>query len=399
MLPRRRDVTRLRRWSGLVLTGVLLAVCSTPGWTQPVPYEIEAILSLTGSGAFLGKASATALSVVEQLVNKDGGIRGRPLKFVIADDQSTPAVAVQLLNGSIARHATVVMGSSLVGACNAMAALIPNGPVVYCFSGGMQPAKGSYMFAFGGNLLIQVPVSMRYLRARGLKKIAILATTDASGKDGEHNVDLALALPENRDMTIVDREYFSAGDVSISAQIAKIKASGAQAITMWATGTNAGTAFRGMQDAGLDIPTVMSAANAIGAQMKQYAALLPRDVYSAIPPCTVYDDLPNGPLKRAVGTFVAAFKAAGYEPDVPLAIGWDPGLIVANALRALGPDATPAQLRDSISSLRGWSGASGDYDFRDGSQRGLTSNSMIMVRWDPTRSTFVAISKLGGAPR
>jgi len=38
------------------------------------------------------------------------------------------------------------------------------------------------------------------------------------------------------------------------------------------------------------------------------------------------------------------------------------------------------------------------YDFRDGSQRGLTESNGIMVRWDAGRDTWVAISKFGGAP-
>jgi branched-chain amino acid transport system substrate-binding protein len=229
----KRSLNRARRLS-VLLACVALGVFGVPrgAQSQPAPYEIDAILSLTGPGAFLAKAQATSLGVLEQYVNKQGGIKGRPIKFAIADDQSTPAVAVQLLNAAVARKAAVVLGSSIAATCNAMAPLIPNGPVVYCFSGGVQPAKGSYMFAFGGGLGITIPVGLRYLRERGLKKIAILTTTDASGKDGERNVDLALALPENRDVTVVAREYFTPGDVSVAAQVAKIKASGAQAVTV-----------------------------------------------------------------------------------------------------------------------------------------------------------------------
>ena len=43
-------------------------------------------------------------------------------------------------------------------------------------------------------------------------------------------------------------------------------------------------------------------------------------------------------------------------------------------------------------------GITGTYDFRDGSQRGLTEQNGIMVRWDAGRDTWVAISKFGGAP-
>lgn len=389
------------RWPIVGFACFVLALLIPSGSVQgqSAPFEINAILSLTGPGAFLAKSQATSLGIIEQYVNGQGGIKGRPIKFAIADDQSTPAVAVQLLNAAMARRASVVFGSTIAGTCNAMAPLISSGPVVYCFSGGVQPAKGSYMFAFGSNLVIHNPVGIRYLRERGLKKIAILATTDASGKDGEHNVDLALALPENRDVTVVAREYFTPGDVSVAAQAAKIKASGAQAVTVWTVGTNTAAAFRGLQDVGLDVPVLMSGANAIAVLMKQMANVLPKDLYVVIPPSTLFEDLPNGALRRAVGTYAATMKAAGYEPDVPLGIAWDPVLIVIDALRSRGIDATPTQIRDHIAKLHGWFGANGEYDFRDGSQLGLSQNSTLVTRWDPGRAAFVTVSKLGGMPR
>jgi hypothetical protein len=99
-----------------------------------------------------------------------------------------------------------------------------------------------------------------------------------------------------------------------------------------------------------------------------------------------------------VRQFVDAFKAIGIHADVAQAIGWDPPIILLGAYKKLGLAATPAQLRDFLAGLHGFSGANGTYDFRDGSQRGLTEKNGIMVRWDAGRDTWVAISKFGGAP-
>ena len=103
-------------------------------------------------------------------------------------------------------------------------------------------------------------------------------------------------------------------------------------------------------------------------------------------------------LATAVRQFVDAFKAAGTHADVAQAIGWDPPIILLGAYKKLGLAATPAQLRDYLAGLHGFSGLNGAYDFRDGSQRGLTEKNGIMVRWDAARDTWVAISKFGGAP-
>jgi hypothetical protein len=60
--------------------------------------------------------------------------------------------------------------------------------------------------------------------------------------------------------------------------------------------------------------------------------------------------------------------------------------------------ASAADLKAYLAQLHGFAGANGVYDFRDGSQRGLTEQNGIMVRWDAGRDTWVAISKFGGAP-
>jgi len=42
------------------------------------PYAINALVPLTGGGAFLGSAYKEALAAVETIVNRTGGIQGRP---------------------------------------------------------------------------------------------------------------------------------------------------------------------------------------------------------------------------------------------------------------------------------------------------------------------------------
>src|SRR5580658_9715217 len=85
------------------------------------PYEINVILPMTGAAAFLGKADTNALNVIESTVNKSGGIRGRQIKFTVADDESNPALAVQLLNAVLAKKVPLVLGSTLGATCSAMA--------------------------------------------------------------------------------------------------------------------------------------------------------------------------------------------------------------------------------------------------------------------------------------
>jgi branched-chain amino acid transport system substrate-binding protein len=382
---------------------VVTALAATLIATAPVaaadPLEINVILSLTGPGSFLGKNEQSAIAVVESNVNKAGGIGGRPVHFVIADDQSSPQVDVQLASALMAKDVPIVLGPSLVGGCSAITALLKaDGPLLYCLSAGAHPVKGSYEFTYGVSTRDLIVVNIRYFHERGWKKIALIATTDASGQDGETGLDEALKRPEFADMSVVAREHFGASEQTVTAQISRIKASGAQALMAWGTGSPVGTVFRSMSDAGLDVPTGVSASNLVYSEMKQFAAILPPQFMSAGLPAVALSSIPPGPLQVAVREYSDSLTAIGAHPDVAQAIGWDPAIITINAYKKLGVKATAAQFREYLSGLNGFAGANGVYDFRDGSQRGLTERNGIMVKWDPAKDTWTAIRKFGGAP-
>jgi hypothetical protein len=105
------------------------------------------------------------------------------------------------------------------------------------------------------------------------------------------------------------------------------------------------------------------------------------------------------PKERAVqDTFYDAFKPLGIVPDLIQSFSWDPASIVIDALRAVGPDASADQIRQYIENLHDYIGINGIYDFRDGSQRGLTEHNLMIMRWDIDKGTWSAVSGLGGGP-
>jgi branched-chain amino acid transport system substrate-binding protein len=103
-----------------MLFAAFAVVASTAGSrAAETPYEIDAIMSRSGPYAFQGAEGIQALSVIENMTNKAGGINGRPIKFVIWDDQSNPATAVQAANAIIAKHAAVAIGLAATSLCSA----------------------------------------------------------------------------------------------------------------------------------------------------------------------------------------------------------------------------------------------------------------------------------------
>jgi len=360
------------------------------------PFVIPVIVSQTGAAAFLGKSAAQGFETLEKVVNQSGGINGQPIHFDIHDDASTPAQTVQLFNEINASKPSVILGSSLVATCSAMAPLIANGPVVYCLSSGVHPPAGSYLFGafFGtGDLL---GYCARYFKQRGWTKVASITSTDASGQDGQNAFDGAFGADSG--MTVVDRERFNTTDLSVAAQMERIRSSGAQALVAWSTGTPFATILRGAIDAGLKIPILPSTGNLTYGQMAAYKDYLKSvDLYfSAAPFIASASDVDDPSVRRAVETYQNAFKAAGIRPDVAQALGWDPPLLVIDALKHLGIHATATQIRDylaNISPAQNVAGVFGKYDFKSYVQRGLGINQVMMVRWDIAKDTWVDVSK------
>jgi branched-chain amino acid transport system substrate-binding protein len=374
-------------------------------WAAPARaedfYDIHVIEALTGGGSFLGQEEHDALQLVEKLANKTGGIHGKKLRFVFHDDQSTPQVAVQLLNDVIALHPTVIMGSSLVATCNAMVPLVQdNGPVMYCFSAGIHPAAGSYVFVAGVSTHDQAIALVRYFRQRGWNRLGLITSTDATGQDADKGFDELLALPENKDVNVAAHEHFNTSDVSVSAQIENVKAAQPQAFIAWSTGAPVGTVFKGIVQAGLDVPVGTTDGNMTFAQMTQYADFLPKRLYIPAAEWAMHGtSLEREPaVAAAQERFDSLFKAAGIVPDVASALAWDPAMIIIDCLRALGLEASAADVRARIAGIKGYAGVDGIYDYERVPQRGLDENDAVVTLWSAAKKNWEPVSRPGGIP-
>ena len=381
------------------LPGLALAMAAISAASAADPYAVPAIMSLTGQGAFIGKGEQRGLQLVEKVVNASGGIKGRPLQFEFQDDQTNPQVAVQLASDVLGRKPQMMVGGSIVATCRAIAPLVKAGPVDYCLSPGIHPDNGDYVFSGSVSTLDLATALVRYFRLKGWTRIGLMFSSDATGQDAENGLKSVLALPDNKDMQIVATAHFNSTDVSVSAQIETVKAANPQCFIAWSTGTPVATIFRGIRDQGLDVPVGTTDGNMTYAQMTQYADFLPRQLYIPAAQWVVRDATLLPPeVAKQHEVFYKAYEDLGERPDVAAELGWEPGMILVHALRALGPDASSAQLRDFIAKLQNFAGANGFYDFVKSPQRGLDVADTVVTRWSPGEKTWQVVSKPTGVP-
>jgi branched-chain amino acid transport system substrate-binding protein len=380
-----------------VVLVAVFALFSAGARSADAPYEINTILSLTGSGAFLGKDEADALHIIENSVNRTGGIGGHDVHFTIVDDQSSPQVAVQLFNQILTKKPAVVLGPSLSGACNALYPLAQQGPVLYCLSTSFNPPSGGYGFSYGITTAEKIAMNLKYFRLRKLTRIAVLTTTDATGQEGERAVRTALAAPENAGMQLVATENFNGSDISVSAQMSRIKAASPDALVAYVSGTPLGTVLHGASQVGLDVPISVSGSNFNNKQMEQFATILPKaGLYLVIEPFLYPSVATNDAMKRAATNYVNSTKLPGQTGAAQAMFSWDPANIIVAAVRAVGVNSTPDQLRKYMVGMHGWYGACGEYDFRE-NPHGLTGKNAVVVRYDTDKSEFRPVSRVGTA--
>ena len=387
----------MRRTLALVAASMLLLAAAPSRAADAPPVEIDAMLSMTGAGAFFATSAAKTLTIIQTLVNANGGVAGRPLLFKVLDDGSNPQTAVELATQLVARKVPAVLGPSLTATCSAMEPLVAkSGPVAYCISPSIRPDAGSYMFSNGPTGEDGAADLLRFLRERGLTHIAILNSTDASGQAVDKSLEAALAFPENRVLTVVAHAHFAPNDVSVAAQISQIKAANPQALISWAVGTPFGTVLRGVSDGGLAVPVLTGAGNQTYDQMKQYAHILPKQLFfESLLDMSSGGDVPPS-IAKLQAAYFKAFSAAGVQTDGGYGGIWDMAMIYVDAYKHYNGAPTADQVHDFIEGLRGYVGVNGIYDYGKYPQRGLGQESDLIATWNAASQSFVAASKPTG---
>jgi branched-chain amino acid transport system substrate-binding protein len=362
---------------------------------------VPAILSITGAASFLGTQERNALLALEKQVNATGGIQGKKLKFAISDNQTSPSVAVSLASKLISTSPLLITGSVTTVNRPVDNLVTSNGPVIYDLSPGDHPARGSFVFSAAASTAAQTVAFVNFAKAKRWSKVAAISSTDASGQDGWEGIQKATGASGGA-VSITDHETFDPKDVSVNAQLAKIKATRPQALFIWTTGTPVSAVFKGMQQLGMtQVPVMTTNGNASYGAMQKLSSILPTQLFF---PGGAFQAEPSqlqAPESKVVANFQSAMKQQGAAvPDEGNALAWDPGFILVSALRKLGPKASAKDIRKYISGLTSFAGIIGKYDFTSATvapdNRGIGVDSALISRWDKAKNRWVVVSGAGG---
>jgi branched-chain amino acid transport system substrate-binding protein len=117
-----------------------------------------------------------------------------------------------------------------------------------------------------------------------------------------------------------------------------------------------------------------------------------------LPAAMIAGDAPDPTVRPLIKELRDAMAPLNGQIDISVTAAWDASLIAASALKKLGLNATPEQLRAYVAGLRNFEGVAGRYDFVKYPQRGISEDSEYIGRWDATKNAWIGVSKAGGTP-
>ena len=233
MALRRRATT-----FGLSLGVICLAAlpAGTVSAASRAPIEIGMVAPLTGPFSTVGTGNRDGAEAAVRELNRRGGVRGRRVVLRLHNDASTPTQGVIRMHELVADRGVVgMLGSGSAGTALASAEIATRVGLPYLT---MAPIHSlvypprPYVYAPGHTARIVAYKTAAYLRASGVKRIALLRSGTAVGAEGAAVVK---ELARRYGFTIsLERVFPATPPTTFAADLIEIKNSDAQVAWVWA---------------------------------------------------------------------------------------------------------------------------------------------------------------------
>jgi branched-chain amino acid transport system substrate-binding protein len=375
----------------IVTTTLAMAACSTTGGTtgetagtnngktETGPITIGMVVPLTGPYAPLGTGDKAAAEQEVAAINAAGGIDGRQIKLIVKDDKTDVTQSVTEFNQLAAdKSVSAMLSSSFASASAASAAsALANKIPTLALSPISVLADGSnkYAFTVPATPEVYAQAMVEYFVAEGVKSIAIgYAGGDVYGQTGNEATKAAAA---KAGVKIALDEAYDQKATDFTALITHVKGTDAEGLLVWGAGP--APVIITKQLAGTGIQPYMTGAEASSLYV-QPAGAAAEGVIMSSSIAVAGDELPAGPLKTKIDSFVTPWKAANKDVNPPqFAFDGLTGIdLIKAAIEKAGSSERDA-IRDALESLDVLM-AAGHYKYSPTNHAGLTTDAVAIVK-------------------
>lgn len=350
---------------GTVLAG-LAAGCGG-GEKKADIIKVGANLEMTGGSASYGISSKNAIELAFKEINEKGGINGKQLELVVADNKSEAAEATNAMQKLVSQDNVVaVIGPNLSSSVIAASAInnsakvldiapMATNPYVTVDQASGKTKDFNYRTCFIDPF--QGTVMAKFATAElGVGNAAILIDNSSDYAKG-----LAQFFKENfvkEGGAVTAEESYLQKDTDFKATLTKIKATNPDFLYVPGYYQEVGLIVKQARELGMNMP-IAGGDGWDSAKMPEIAgaAALNNTYFSSL-----YSPDDSSDINK---NFVAAYeKAYGQKPDVFAALSYDSALLVAEAIKNAG-STEPAKISEAMAKINGFSGVSGSVTFDD----------------------------------
>jgi branched-chain amino acid transport system substrate-binding protein len=351
-----------RRITRTVLSGVLAVVVLAAtgcgggsggqGGGESGPIVLGQIASLTGNYTPLGTNDKLGAAQAVQEINDAGGLLGgRQLEIVVRDDQTRPEQAVIAFNDLAAQGVAAVVGSSFSNSSLAVLPLAERQELPYISTAAsdeqVEPVR-AYGFMTPPTAGAVAEQLLRYFQAEGLTRMAVAYDTQSAFANTGWTKMQEMAGQYGIEFVTV--ETFETATTNFSPVFTHVRDSGAQGLMVWATGSPAVIITKQFATAGLDMPLVMSHAEA-STLYTEPAGPAAEGVIVASSLAVVGPELPDSKLKDVVLAMARPFQEThGYYPPQFAFDGYCAVKLIAAAIEEAG-SAEPQEIQKALENL------------------------------------------------
>jgi len=380
--------TLSRRWMGMICLGLAVGLGPASSAFGQQPIKLGFIPDITGPASSLGVPERDTALMLQAEIDAKGGIKGRPVKLVIYDGESTETKTLLAAKKAIEEEKVAALiccsqsGTSLAIKNAVQTAKVPMVSMAASVKI-VEPVKDSFwVFKTPQSDHLIAGVLVDYLVSKKITRVAWMNVDNAFGDSGRLEFDW---ISKKAGIAIVANERFGDKDVDMTTQLTKIKGSDAQALVVWAIPPAASVVTKNANELALKIPLFQSH----GVGNKRFLDLAGPSANGVRFPAGKLlkaENLPDSDAqKKTLVAYAKAFEAKYGARNTFGGHGWDAIWLAYKAIEAAAartnPDDLPsfrAAIRDELEKIKEFIGISGIFNMSATDHNGLDKRAVIM---------------------
>src|SRR5512143_642061 len=217
----------------LKVLAVTLVLAVAPAFAADT-IKVGAILAVTGPAAFLGAPEAKTLEMMVEDINKKGGIKGKKIQLIIKDSGASPEKAFSFAKQLIEEDKVLaIIGPSTSGETMKIKNVAEDGKTLLLSCAAAEVIVNpvaKYVFKtpqMDRDAVIKIFQQIKYMK---LSKAGVLSSNTGFGKAGKEQIE---KLAHEYGIQIVANEVYDKAATDLTAEVTKVKSSGAEVIINW----------------------------------------------------------------------------------------------------------------------------------------------------------------------